>query len=181
MDNGSYITKTYTLDDIVAALNTVQPFDWAGFLRERVYEVAPQVPEGGITRGGYKLVYNDTEPDSMKHADHTRGTNFATSLGFSVSGEGSLLGVVWDSPAFKAGLTPDMQLEAVNDQKFSAATLREAILAAEKNQQPIKLLLKRDDDFLTVNLDYHQGLRYPHLEKVEGAPDLLDAVLAPVQ
>ncbi len=61
MDNGSYVTKTYTFDDLVAALNTVQPFDWKGFLRARVYEVNPQVPEGGITQGGYRLVYNDNE------------------------------------------------------------------------------------------------------------------------
>jgi hypothetical protein len=29
-------------------------------------------------------------------------------------------------------------------------------------------------------LDYHGGLRYPHLERVESTPDLLDAVIAPV-
>ena len=69
VDNGSYVTKTYTLDDLVAALNTVQPFDWAGFLRARVYDVAPQTPENGFTQGGYKLVYNDTQPEWMKHAD----------------------------------------------------------------------------------------------------------------
>jgi predicted metalloprotease with PDZ domain len=88
--------------------------------------------------------------------------------------------VEWDSPAFKAGITPDMQLQAVNDQAFSVANLRQAIVAAEKNNGSIKLLLKRDDQFLTVSLDYHGGLRYPHLERVEGTTDLLDAVLAPV-
>jgi predicted metalloprotease with PDZ domain len=88
--------------------------------------------------------------------------------------------VEWDSPAFKAGITPDMQLQAVNDQALSVANLRQAIVAAEKNNAPIKLLLKRDDQFLTVSLDYHGGLRYPHLERVEGTPDLLDAVIAPV-
>ncbi len=38
----------------------MQPYDWAKFLRERVYELHPQVPEEGFTQGGYKLVYNDT-------------------------------------------------------------------------------------------------------------------------
>ena len=66
MDNGSYITETYTFDDVVAALNTVQPYDWAGFLRTRVYDLAPQTPEDGITRGGYRLIYNDNLPDWMK-------------------------------------------------------------------------------------------------------------------
>ncbi len=32
IDNGSYITVTYTFDDLVKALNTVQPYDWAGIL-----------------------------------------------------------------------------------------------------------------------------------------------------
>jgi predicted metalloprotease with PDZ domain len=167
------------LNDLVKALNQVQPFDWAGFFRTRVYEVAPQVPVNGITQGGYKLVYNDTEPDAMKHSDPSRGAFFATSLGFSVSGTGDIDNVWWDSLAFKAGITPDVQLQAVNDQKYSAAVLRDAILAAEKTQDPIKLLLKRDDKFLTISLNYHGGMRYPHLERVESAPDLLDPILSP--
>jgi predicted metalloprotease with PDZ domain len=190
IENGSYVTVTFTLDDIVKALNTVQPFDWAGFFRARVYEVEAQVPENGFSQGGYKLVYNDSEPDWMKHADRSRGTSFSTSLGFSVRGEGGdpgagaaggILEVWWDSPAFKAGITPDMQLQAVNDQAFSIATLREAILSAEKNGTPIKLLLKRDRDFVTISLDYHGGLRFPHLDRVESTPDRLDQILAPVK
>ena len=179
IDNGSYVTVTYSLDDIVNALNKVQPYDWRGFLVTRIYDVHPQVPESGFTQGGYKLVYNDTEADWIKHADQSRGTSFATSLGFSVGGDGGLQQVYWDSMAFKAGITPDMHLEAVNDQKYSAAVLKDAILAAEKNTEPIKLLLKRGDEFLTVNLDYHGGMRYPHLERVESTPDRLDAILAP--
>lgn len=192
IDNGSYVTVTYTLEDLVKALNTVQPYDWAEFFQTRVYQVEPQVPENGITGGGYRLVYNDNEPDWMKHMDQSRGTGFSTSIGFTVSGEGGpngdgngargmITNVVWDSPAFKAGVTPEMQLEAVNDHAFSVANLREAILAAEKNAAPIKLLLKRENEFLTVNVDYHGGLRYPHLERVESVPDRLDAILAPVQ
>jgi predicted metalloprotease with PDZ domain len=188
IDNASYVTVTFTFDDLVKALNSVQPFDWAGFFRARVYDVNPSVPEDGFTRGGYRLVYNDTEPEWLKKAESFRGPNFATSLGFSLKSEsgpgsspGSLDNVWWDSVAFKAGITPDMQLQAVNDQKYTAAGLREAILAAENNKAPIKLLLKRGDDFLTVSLDYHGGMRYPHLERVEPTPDRLDAILAPAK
>jgi predicted metalloprotease with PDZ domain len=179
VDNGSYITKTYTFDDLVTALNTVQPYDWATFLHTRVYELAPQVPENGITQGGYRLVYNDNQPDWMKHYVNPRGTSFGTSLGFSVMPDGSLNGVWWDSVAFKAGVTPDMQLVGVDDSAFSIAVLHDAILAAEKSRQPIKLILKRRDEIVSVSLDYHGGLRYPHLERVEGTPDRLDAILAP--
>ncbi len=187
INNTSYVTVTYTLEDLVKAMNTVQPYDWAGFFRARVYEVAPEVPENGLKQGGYRLVYNDQEPDYVKHGDPMRPTSFATSLGLTVGGQGgpnagppgAITEVWWDSPAFKAGITPDMQLQAVNDRAFSMPNLRQAIVAAEKNNAPIKLLLKRDDQFVSVTLDYHGGLRYPHLERVEGAPPLLDAVLAP--
>ena len=188
INNGSYVTVTYTLEDVVKAMNSVQPYDWAAFFRTRVYEVAPEVPEEGIKQGGYRVVYNDTEPDWAKHVDPSRPMSFATSLGFTLAGQGgpnsgppgAISEVVWDSPAFKAGITPDMQLQAVNDQVISAANLRHAILAAEKDSVPIKLLLKRDDQFVTITLDYSGGLRYPHLERVESTPDLLDQVLAPV-
>ncbi|MGD0515726.1 MAG: peptidase M61, partial [Terriglobales bacterium] len=133
----------------------------------------------GFTQGGYKLVYNDVQSEWTKHQDPTRGVSFATSLGFSVNGEGNIGSVWWNSLAFKAGIVPDMQLQAVNDQKYTAAVLREAIVAAEKTKDPIKLLLKNGDQFLTINLDYHGGPRYPHLERVEGTEDRLDAVLAP--
>jgi len=118
----------------------------------------------------------------MKHMDPSRGgISFATSLGFAVKGDGSITSVGWDSPAFKAGLTPEMQLQAVNDQAFSLSTLRAAILGGEKNSAPIKLLLKRDEEFLTLSVDYHGGLRYPHLERVESTPNRLDAILSPVK
>jgi hypothetical protein len=73
-----------------------------------------------------------------------------------------------------------MRLQAVNDQAFTVVNLREAIIAAENSSTPIKLLLKRDKEFITVTLDYHGGLRYPHLERVGSTPDLLDLVLEPV-
>ena len=186
IDNASYITSSYTFDELVKALNTVQVYDWAAFFRTRVYAVNPNVPENGIAQGGYRLVYNDNQPDWLKKAESVRGVSFATSLGFSLKSDigspdshGSLDSVGWDSLAFKAGMTPDMQLQAVNDQKYTAAGLRESILAAEKTKEPIKLLLKRGDEFVTVSLDYHGGMRYPHLERVETTPDRLDAILAP--
>ena len=186
IDNGSYITSPYTFDDLVKALNTVQVYDWAGFFRTRIQEVDPNVPENGFAQGGYRLVYNDHEPEWLEKAERVRGVSFATSLGFSLKSEinspdshGGVDNVWWDSVAFKAGLTPDMQLQAVNDQKFAAAGLRETILAAEKTKEPIKLLLKRGEEFVTVSLDYHGGMRYPHLERLESTPDRLDAILAP--
>lgn len=179
IDNGSFVTQTYTLQDVINTLNTVQPYDWGAFLKQRVYEVASEVPENGIRQGGYRLVYNDTQPEWQKRAERPElGTSFTTSLGFTVRSGGELGVVAWDSPAFKAGITPDMQITAVNGTAFKTEVLRNAIVDAEKNHTPIKLLVKRDTEFETIDIDYHSGLRYPHLERVEGTPDRLDAILA---
>ena len=44
---------------------------------------------------------------------------------------------------------------------------------------PTLLLIKNGDQYRTVELDYHGGLRYAHLERVSGTTDRLRAILAP--
>jgi len=186
--NGSYVTDPYTLDDVVKALNSVAPYDWAGFLKQRVYDLHPQVPDEGFARGGYKLVYTDTiQPWVLKAEKSSGNADFSTSLGFSVStpkngGENApstITNVWWGSPAYKAGVTPDMELVAVNGTAYSADLLRDAILQAEKDKQPIQLQLRRGDDFKTISMDYHGGLRHPSLERIDGTRDRLSEILAP--
>jgi predicted metalloprotease with PDZ domain len=180
VDNGSYVTRTYDFNDIVSALNSVEPYDWRSFLRTRVYQLAPRTPVGGITRGGYRLTYTDTPPAWLKHAYTPQSyVSFATSLGFSVKENGELGSVWWDSPAYDAGITPDMRLQAVNGKAFTLDVLRDAIRDAEKSASPIRLLVRRGNLLRTVPVDYHGGLRYPKLSRVQGTPDLLDAILAP--
>ncbi|MGC2638618.1 MAG: peptidase M61 [Acidobacteriaceae bacterium] len=188
VDNGSFVTHTYDFDDVVAALNKVQPYDWATFLRTCVYDLHPEVPEGGFTQGGYKLVYNDTPPAWERHGRGGDGgemgrfgMSFATSLGISVMPDGTLAAVVWDSPAFKAGLTPGDQIVAIDGDVFAPPKLRDAIVKAEKTTDPTVLLVKESDQVKSVSLDYHGGLRIPHLERVDGTPDRLDDILKPVQ
>lgn len=56
MNNGSYVTKTYTFDDVVAALNSVAKYDWAKFLRARVDAYDPPLLSG-LKASGWKLVH----------------------------------------------------------------------------------------------------------------------------
>ena len=180
-DSPSIITETYTFDDVVAALNAVQPYDWAGFLHTRVDELAPQTPVDGIHRGGYKLAYTDNEPAWRAYYEKTApAVSFSTSLGFAVAQDGTIGDVWWNSPAYKAGFVPDMHLVAVNDKVFSVQGLRDAVLAAETSKDPIRLTVKRDDDVKVISVDYHGGLRYPVLQRVDGTPDRLDDILAPL-
>jgi hypothetical protein len=40
-------------------------------------------------------------------------------------------------------------------------------------------MVKEFDRYRTVSIDYHGGLRYPHLQRIEGTPDRLSAIFAP--
>ncbi len=180
VNNGSFVTVTYTFEDVVAALQAVQPFDWATFLKERVYQLAPHTPEDGFTRGGYRLTYSDTPPDWLAHNGKPDApVNLGTSIGFSIKADGSLVNVWWGSPAFDAGITPGMTVTAVNGTAYSIEHLRNAIVEAEKGSTPIRLLIKRDNEFQTIDVAYHGGLRYPKLSRVEGTRDRLSEILAP--
>jgi predicted metalloprotease with PDZ domain len=159
---------------IAAAL----PFPWfLCYAQSRSGATRGHTPEDGITRGGYRLTYSDTPPGWLKAAERPDAF-VGFSIGFSVRGSGDLGSVLWDSPAFKAGITPDMHLNAVNGKAFSIDVLREAIKDAEKDSAPIKLLVKRGDESQTIDIDYHGGLRYPALTRVDGTPDRLDEILA---
>jgi predicted metalloprotease with PDZ domain len=180
MDNGSYVTKTYTFDDVVNTLNQVQPYDWAKFLRERLDYTGADLPEHGIEHGGWKLVFNDKPNGEEKAAEGLRhgGVNLAYSVGLVVGQGGRIGDVQWNGPAFQAGLVPGLTIVAVNGRDYSADALKEAVTAAKSSQAPIELLVKNVDVYSTVKVDYHGGLRYPHLERADGK-DLIGAIVAP--
>ena len=181
IDDGSYATVTYTFDDVVKALNEVMPYDWAAFLHSRLDGHGPRAPLDGITRGGYRLVYTEEESDFYHSGERPRKVaNFDFSLGFVVDRDATLSDVAWDSPAFTAGLTDGTQIIAVDGFAYEDDRLRDAVKdAAKPGAAPINLLVRRGDRYSTVCLDYHGGLRYPHLERIAGTPALLDDILAP--
>ena len=96
-----------------------------------------------------------------------------------VSRDNVLTEVVWDSPAFKAGLTTNTTLVAVNGRAYSSELLKDAITQAKDGGKPIELLVRKQDLFRTVTIDYRGGLQYPHLVPIEGRADGLAPVLAP--
>jgi len=185
MDDGSYVVHPYTFEDLVAALKGVQDYDWAGFLRERLDTTKVGAPLDGIARGGYQLGYTDTPSEYFKAVEMVRKLqNFMFSIGLQVDmsehNRGLIQDVLWDSPAFKAGLGPGMKLVAVNGRAFDAdkEVLKDAIEAAKSGKAPIRLLVRQQDDFLSFDVDYHGGLRYPVLTPVAGKQPLLDAIIA---
>lgn len=180
MDDGSYGERTYTFNDLVAALNRVQPYDWASFLHQRVDAVNHEAPTGGITRGGYRLVFTDTPSDLDKSADELRKlTSLTYSIGLSVDKDGQIKEVLWNGPAFKAGLAPGSRIIAVDELAFDVDQLKSAVRAAQHTSAPITLIVRQGARFRTVQLDYHGGLRYPHLERDAARSDLLQTIFAP--
>ncbi|MES1201449.1 MAG: peptidase M61 [Pseudomonadota bacterium] len=171
--------ETYTFDDIVAALNSVTPYDWASFLHQRVDAVAPHAPLDGLARGGYRLVYNETRSPYLSASEtHRKSAGFTYSIGLSIGEGGVISDVQWDGPAFNAGVTRGAKLIAVNGVGYEAEGLRRAITNAKTDTHPIQLLLQDGDRYWTVSIDYHGGLRYPHLERIPGTPDRLSAIYA---
>ncbi|MEO8161325.1 MAG: peptidase M61, partial [Arenimonas sp.] len=168
----------YTFDDVVSALNGVLPYDWATFLRERTESTTREAPLDGLARGGWKLVYKE-EPNASDAGRARGGASFAYSLGMSLSKDNKITDVQWNGAAFGAGLAPGMVLLAVNNEAASAEVLTEAVKAAKGTKAPIVLLLNSFDHILTVTLDYHDGLRYPHLERIAGTPDRLSQIQSP--
>ena len=172
--DGEYNEAPYTFDDVVAALNGVVENDWATFLRTRLDGHGPGAPLDGLARGGYRLVYTDTKSPWQKTLEGgLKRNNFMYSIGLQTNGENGISAVQWDGPAFKAGLAIGMSIIAVNGETASAANLTDAIKAAKDTTTPIELIVKDGDRYRTVSLDYHGGLRYPHLERIPGTPDRL--------
>lgn len=179
MDNGSYVPKTYTFDDVVATLNGIQPYDWASFLRQRLDYTGDTLPEHGIEGGGWKLVYDDKPTAFAKTGEKLRKTvNLAYSLGIQVSDKGVVTDSQWDGVAAKAGIVPGVTLVAVNGKDYSAQVLKDAVAEAKSGTAPIQFLIKDIDDYRTVGVDYHGGLKYPHLVRGEGK-DLIGAIATP--
>jgi predicted metalloprotease with PDZ domain len=172
----------YSLEDVVNTLNDVCPNDWQQFFGTRIYSVNPHAPMGGIENGGWKLSYVDS-PTDLQTADQNffKHTDLNDSLGISISNkEETVVDVIPGSPADKAGIAPGAQVVAVNGRRFTPELLRSAIKAAKGSSTPIELLVESDDFFKTAKLDYHNGEKYPRLERDPSKPDVLSEIAKPI-
>ncbi|HEV2692897.1 MAG TPA: M61 family peptidase, partial [Verrucomicrobiae bacterium] len=102
------------------------------------------------------------------------------SLGVSFGSDGGISDVIPGSPADKAGIGPAMKLVAVNGRAWSAKILRDAVKDAATNSVPIELLVQFNDYYKTYALDYHEGEKYPFLERNPAKPDLIADIVKPL-
>ena len=66
----------------------------------------------------------------------------------------------------------------VDDDESSAQRVDYAIRLAQTGSAPIELIVKTGDRYSVAHVDYHGGLRYPHLERDPSSPARLDDILA---
>ena len=128
-----YGELTYTFDDVVATLNAVQPYDWAGYLNRRVLDVAANRAARGHHQGRLQPRLprraDDLVQDPARRS--ARMIDLTYSGGFVVGKDGKITSVLWDSAAFNAGLTVGSELLAVNGRKFDGDGLKAAIKDGE--------------------------------------------------
>ena len=175
MDNGSYVTRTYTFQDVVDTLNKVQPYDWATFLRERLDYTGAELPEHGMERGGWKLVYTD-KPSAFDKATSARPWPEPGLLGRlqrrrqrprlrRAVGRPGVQGRPGAGHDHRGGRRQGLHrrlTEAGGDRGRQAARRRSSCWS------------RTSTSTAPSSIDYHGGLKYPHLVRVKGTPDRLD-------
>jgi len=178
---GGPALKTYAFQDVVATLNGLAPYDWAGFLRTRLDTTSPNTPVEAIENSGWKLVYNEL-PNEIEANRGTvrREVELTYSIGMIVGEDGTVVDVIHGGPAYIAGLGPGMKIAAVNGKQFDGEVLKDAVDAAKTGSVPLQLLTANGAQFQNFSVDYHKGLRYPHLERESSRPDYLSEILHPL-
>ncbi|HEX7830729.1 MAG TPA: M61 family peptidase, partial [Thermoanaerobaculia bacterium] len=167
--------KPYTFDDIVANLNAVAPYDWRTHLTTRITSLSPRAPMAGVTANGWKLVFNDTPNEAVAGSEkRNKLVDVSHSLGLTIREDGTIRDAILGRPAANAGIGPGMKIVAVNGRGYTRAVLE----AALKEKGTMDLLMENNNFFRTHSVDYHDGLRYPHLVRDESVKDGLATVLA---
>jgi predicted metalloprotease with PDZ domain len=169
----------YTLDELMAALDRVHHHDWKAFFDARVNAVRPDPPTLGLLRGGWRLVFKETPTERWTKLEPPDSLNYRYSLGM-VLRSGTVVDVIPTYAAGKAGLLPGMKILAVDGRRLSPSSLPEAMRAAKTSAAPIELLVEQGDLFRTLHMDYHEGERFPHLERDPSVPDLLGKIMDPL-
>jgi predicted metalloprotease with PDZ domain len=172
------IVSPYTREEVEAALSAICPYDWHAFFETRIYRVDNKPPTDGLEAAGWRLVYNPTPNNEPFYADLVPFSyNGAYSIGMSVKKDGTIFDVLYGTPAYEAGLGPNMTILAVDGKVYSADVLNESI--AHPRNGKITVVVRNFDSVQSHQIQYVGGVRYPHLERIPGTHDYLSEILQP--
>ena len=179
VEPGRMTTLTYEFDDVVQSLKRVAPYDWSGFLLGELESREPGAPLEGLERGGYRLIYEPYRSEFCRSFDALNGQyDLRFSLGLNIGKDGSILEVMWGSPAFDAGLTTGSLIQTVGDEPYSEFLMSEAVDHSRKTGC-VRLTVATRAFHRDVELAYDEGHRFPHLLRLEASRARLDEILAP--
>ena len=173
---------TYTRDDVIAALEAVQPYDWHGFFVKYVDNITPHPPDP-LTPAGWRIVYGPKPTEWEKKGNESRKIFDARySIGITGNRDGAITDVIAGSPASKAGVSPDGKIVGINNRTFDrlADALDDALTLAQKTGGTLHLLILSGGEYRDVAIPYGGGPKYPALERIPGTSDVLNLVSAPL-
>jgi predicted metalloprotease with PDZ domain len=170
--------KPYNFDEVVETLNGIAPNDWAGFLRARLNGLSTKTPLEALEGSGWKLVYNEQPNEIIANEEAlARRAEFTFTVGMTISDDGTVVDVIHGATAYDAGVAPGMKIIAVNGEQYSPDKLREAISNAKTVLNPIQFIVANGAQFKTMSMEYHDGLKFPHIERDGARPDYLSEIL----
>jgi predicted metalloprotease with PDZ domain len=172
--------KPYTFESLTESLNGVAAYDWKGFFDVRLNRTGTdRAPLGGVEAGGYRLAYTDKPSEAQRASEQVRhNTGVEFSIGLKLNADGTIVDVLPEMAAGKAGIGPGMKITAINDRRYSSEVLREE-LRNTKSGGSLELLVLNGKAFSTYKLNYRDGEKYPVLER-NGQTTLLDQILSPL-
>lgn len=171
------IVVPYTRADVEAALTAICPYDWHSFFEKRIYQVNSKPPTDGLEASGWRLVYNDKPLPPTFWEEATDPIKYFGwySIGLNVKKDDTISDVLLDSPAYKAGLAPQMKILAVDGRAYTPDVLNDAIAHPQGAQ--ISLVVRNFNTVESFEISYAGGVRYPHLERIPGSHDYLSEIL----
>ena len=180
-ENNGPEVNPYEFEDVVNTLDKVVKYDWNDFFVKRLNSLSHHAPLAGIEKSGWKLVYKD-EPNEMQKVNEevSQSINLFYSIGFIVDFDGKVIDVLKGSPADKGGMSPGINIVAVNGRKFSREIIHEVLKSAKENSALIEFIIANGDFYSVIKVEYYGGEKYPYLERDKSVPDLLTSIISPL-
>lgn len=167
------VVKPYRTADVIKALNTVYPYDWAAFLRDRIDRVHPDTPANSLEAAGFRLVLTDA-PSTVGAARPA----FLPMLGVTVGVDGVISELALNGSAVIAGIAPGSKVTAMDGAAFGLPALVAKL--SQPGSAKIVLEVERAGKRKSLEISYAGGPFVPHLEPISGQPSLLDSIARPL-
>ncbi len=173
------VPNPYTRDDLIRILDSLVSYDWDGLIRRRVESYQSEFDPSVADSLGYRFQIQEQAPEIPGDTFRLSGAVDAyDSLGATFSTDGVVRNILLDSPADKARLAQGMKIVSIGNFVWSPGRLYQAIRDT-KSGSVIELQIVEDEQYRTIAIPYHDGLRAWNLIRNPDLPDQLAEILKP--